>query len=397
MSSPDFQSVAESPFVRLRALLDGVLPGAGPVDLTIGEPKHAFPGFVMDVINREAQSFGRYPPIPGTADLRRAIAGWLGARYGLKGYLDADRNILPLNGTREGLFLAPLFLKSAAAAQKQRPVILMPNPFYPVYAAAAIGAGAQPVYLPATAQNGFLPDLDAISPDLLARTAGMYLCSPSNPQGAVASRQYLAKALDLARRHDFIIYADECYSEIYSRNPPPGILEVARKSGSFANILAFHSLSKRSNLAGLRSGFCAGDEELICRFTRLRNVAAPQTPLPLQAAAAAAWRDEAHVDENRRLYSAKFDVMDEIIGTDFGYRRPGGGFFAWLDMSAHGGSEAATLRLWREAGVKVLPGAYLGMETASANPGEPYIRLALVADEETTRMALRRIQDVLGG
>ncbi len=394
MSSLAFQSVAESPFVRLRALLDGILPGAGPVDLTIGEPKHAFPAFVMEVISREAQGFGRYPPIPGTARLRRAIAAWLGSRYGLEGHLDADRNVLPLNGTREGLFLAPVFLKNP---DKQDPVILMPNPFYPVYAVAAISAGARPVYLPATAQNGFLPDLDVIPPDLLARTAGVYLCSPSNPQGAVASRQYLGNAIDLARRHDFIIYADECYSEIYSRKAPPGILEVARQSGSFANILAFHSLSKRSNLAGLRSGFCAGDEELIRAFTRLRNVAAPQTPLPLQAAAAAAWRDEAHVEENRRLYSAKFDAMDEIIGTSFGYRRPGGGFFAWLDMSAHGGSEAATLKLWREAGVKVLPGAYLGMETAGGNPGEPYIRLALVADEETTRMALRRIQDVLGG
>ncbi|HHK75237.1 MAG TPA: aminotransferase class I/II-fold pyridoxal phosphate-dependent enzyme, partial [Rhizobiales bacterium] len=343
----------------------------------------------------EAQGFGRYPPIPGTEDLRRAIAHWLGWRYGLDGIIDPDAHILPLNGTREGLFLSPQFLRSAQSGGAI-PAILMPNPFYPVYAAGAIGAGAEPVYLPATAQNGFLPDLAAIPEDLLARIAGMYLCSPSNPQGAVAPASYLETAIDLARKHDFILYADECYAEIYTGSPPPGILEVARKTGSFANILAFHSLSKRSNLPGLRSGFCAGDERLIRRLARLRNIAAPQTPLPLQAAAAAAWRDEAHVRENRRLYSAKFDAMDEIIGKAFGYQRPGGGFFVWLDMQALGGSEAAALRLWREAGVRVLPGAYLGQEVAGENPGADYIRVALVADEDTTRMALQRMRKVLG-
>ncbi len=364
--------------------------------MTIGEPKHAFPGFVMEVINREMSGFGRYPPIPGTPDLRRAIAGWLEVRYGLEGHLDPETHILALNGTREGLFLSPLFLRSASDSKNSSPAILMPNPFYPVYAAAAIGAGAEPVYLPATAQNGFLPDLAALPEDLLARAVGMYLCSPSNPQGAVAPVSYLETAINLARQHGFILYADECYSEIYSGPKPPGILEVAGKTGSFANILAFHSLSKRSNLPGLRSGFCAGDEKLIRKLARLRNIAAPQTPMPLQAAAAAAWRDEKHVEENRRLYSAKFDAMDEIIGSSFGYQRPGGGFFAWLDVSANGGSEAAALKLWREAGVRVLPGAYLGHEIAGENPGAAYIRVALVEDEGITRMALQRIKKVLG-
>jgi len=396
MSTPDFHSLAESPFVRLRAMLAGAPPGETPIDMTIGEPRHAFPDFIMEVINREAAGFGRYPPIAGTHDLRRAIADWLIRRYKLEGHLDADKHIIPLNGTREGLFLAPLFLKPPADAQKRHSLIMMPNPFYPVYAAAAIGAGAEALYLPVTAQNGFLPDLDALSPDLLARAAGLYLCSPSNPQGAVASIAYLEKAIDLARHHDFIIYADECYSEIYTGAPPPGILEVAKKTGSFANIMAFHSLSKRSNLPGLRSGFCAGDQELIRQFTQLRNVAGPQTPLPMQAAATAAWRDETHVAENRRLYSAKFDAMDEIIGNAFGYQRPGGGFFAWLDVSAFGGGEAVTLKLWKKAGVKVLPGAYLGKETSGGNPGAAYIRVALVADEATTRTALLRIRKVLG-
>ncbi len=214
MSSIDFHSLAESPFVRLRAMLDGVEPGAAPIDMTIGEPKHAFPDFVMDVINREALGFGRYPPIAGTNDLRRAIKDWLIRRYGLEGHVDADRHIVPLSGTREGLFLAPVFLISPAGAPKQRPAVLLPNPFYPVYAAGAIGAGAEPVYLPATVENGFLPDLDALSPDLLDRATGFYLCSPSNPQGAVAPVHYLENAIDLARRHDFYIFADECYSEI---------------------------------------------------------------------------------------------------------------------------------------------------------------------------------------
>ena len=396
MSISKFSPLPPSPFVRLRDLLAGSEPGQNPIDMTIGEPKHAFPEFISDIIARTGEDFGRYPPIAGTAELRGAIAGWLERRYGLAGAIEAEKHITALSGTREGLFLAAVFLTPRYSAKKTKPVILLPNPFYPVYAAGALAAGAGIVYLPATDKSGFLPDLDALSPDLLEQTSALFLCSPSNPQGAVASAAYLEKAIMLARKYDFVIFSDECYSEIYAATPPPGILQVAGSTGSFANVIAFHSLSKRSSLPGLRSGFCAGDEKLIAAFTKLRNVAGPQTPLPLQAAAAAAWDDEAHVAKTRGLYRAKFDAADEIIGGRFGYSRPDGGFFLWLDTGKHGGSEAVTLELWREAGLKVLPGAYLAAAADGLNPGEKYIRLALVADEHTTRTALKRLIKVLG-
>ncbi len=396
MSISNFSPLPPSPFVRLRDLLAGSKPGQSQIDLTIGEPKHAFPEFINDAIASGGEDFSRYPPIAGTEELRGAIAGWLDRRYRLEGAISPEKHITALSGTREGLFLAAVFLTPPYSAKKTNPAILIPNPFYPVYAAGALAAGAEIIYLPALRENNFLPSLDALDDDLLQRTAALFLCSPSNPQGAVASAAYMEKAIMLARKHDFVIFSDECYSEIYFETPPPGILQVAKSTGSFANIIAFHSLSKRSNLPGLRSGFCAGDERLIALFTRLRNVAGPQTPLPLQAAAAAAWRDEAHVVINRELYRAKFDTADEIIGGRFGYERPDGGFFLWLDTGGHGGSEAVTLRLWREAGLKVLPGAYLGAAVNGVNPAEKYIRIALVADETTTRRALKRLVKILG-
>lgn len=361
------------------------------IDMTIGEPRHDQPAFIAEVIARETAGFGKYPPINGTDGLRDAIAGWLSRRYGLDGLIDPARHIAPLSGTREGLFYAAAFL----LPDRYNSALLIPNPFYPVYAAAALNAGAEPVYLPATAATGFLPDISSLDPALLARTAGLYVCSPSNPQGAIASKDYLTGLITLARRHGFVLVADECYSEIYGDAPPPGILEAARDTGSFDNVLAFHSLSKRSNLPGLRSGFCAGDEKLIARFLKLRNVAGPQMPLPLQAAAEAAWRDEAHVEHNRKLYRAKFDAMDEIVGNRFGYRRPGGGFFAWLDVSAFGGGEQTVVRLWREAGLRTIPGSYLSADTPEGNPGADYLRIALVQNEDLTREGLTRLVSVL--
>ncbi|PLX34997.1 MAG: aspartate aminotransferase [Hyphomicrobiales bacterium] len=391
MTASRFHNLPESPFVRLRALLSEDPPGADIIDMTIGEPRHPQPGFIADAIAREAEGFGRYPPINGTSELRAAIAAWANRRYDLGEALDPDRHIAPLSGTREGLFYAAAFL----LPDKYNPVMLLPNPYYPVYAAAAMNAGAEPVYLNCGPGTGFLPDLAALTPELLARTAGFYMCSPSNPQGAVAPPEYLAELLRLARRHDFVLIMDECYGEIYTGAPPPGSLAVAAKSGGFKNLLAFHSLSKRSNLPGLRSGFCAGDEDLVARFLRLRNVAGPQTPLPLQTAAAAAWSDEDHVEQNRRLYRAKFDAADEILGSRFGYRRPGGGFFIWLDMRAHGGGEAAALELWRGAGLRTIPGAYLGADTPGGNPGADFLRIALVQNEELTREGLTRLVGVL--
>jgi N-succinyldiaminopimelate aminotransferase len=251
------------------------------------------------------------------------------------------------------------------------------------------------VYLPATAATGFLPDLDALPEELLARTVAFFIASPANPQGAVAELAYLARIVGLARRHGFLIFSDECYSEIYTRHAPAGMLEAA--GPDFANVIEFQSLSKRSNLPGLRIGFAAGARKFLARFLELRNVSAPQVPMPMQRVAIAAYGDEAHVEENRRLYAQKFDLADQIIGDRYGYRRPAGGFFLWLDVSAQGGDEAATLQLWREAGLRVVPGRYLARDQADgSNPGSGYIRVAMVQDQETTAQALHRLVEVLG-
>jgi aspartate/methionine/tyrosine aminotransferase len=273
--------------------------------------------------------------------------------------------------------------------------VLIPNPFYAAYAAGALAAGCEPVYLPATRDSGFLPDLAALDEALLKRTVAFYLASPSNPQGAVASRDYLKRLASLAQRYGFLVFADECYGELYSEDAPAGMLESS--GPDFANVVVFHSLSKRSNLPGLRVGFAAGDKRFLAAFLELRNVAAPQVPTPAQYVAVAAYEDEAHVEENRKLYTAKFDLADQIIGDRYGYERPDGGFFLWLDVSKYGGSEIVTKRLWQEAGVRVVPGRYLAREQADgSNPGADFIRVAMVQDKATTAEALHRLVAVLG-
>jgi N-succinyldiaminopimelate aminotransferase len=308
--------------------------------------------------------------------------------------VDAESEVLVLNGTREGLFLAAIAATRWVKPRAGRPAMLIPNPFYAAYAAGSLAADCEPVYLPATRASGFLPDLDALDEALLARTVACYLASPSNPQGAVASRAYLEKLSGLARRFGFLVFADECYCEIYSEHAPAGMLEAA--GSDFTNIVVFHSLSKRSNLPGLRVGFAAGDRRFLAAYLELRNVAAPQVPTPMQHVAIAAYGDEAHVEDNRRLYSAKFDLADEIVGARYGYQRPDGGFFLWLDVSKFGGSEIVTKRLWAEAGVRVVPGRYLAREQADGfNPGADYIRVAMVQDKAATAEALHRLVAVL--
>jgi aspartate/methionine/tyrosine aminotransferase len=270
----------------------------------------------------------------------------------------------------------------------------MPNPFYPAYAAGARAADCEAIFLPTTRANGFLPDLDPLDEATLARTVAVYIASPANPQGAVASKEYFGKLRQLAARFGFMILSDECYSEIYTRAAPGSMLECA--GPDFSQVVAFQSLSKRSNLPGLRVGFAAGDRQFLQRFHELRNVAAPQVPVPLQQVAVAAYGDEAHVEENRRLYRVKFDLADQILGNRYGYQRPAGGFCVWLDVSQHGGDEAATVKLYRDGGVRVIPGSYLARQQADgSNPGAGYIRLALVADSETTAEALHRLVNIL--
>jgi aspartate/methionine/tyrosine aminotransferase len=385
-----------SPFVRLTELIADITPGKPPINLSVGEPQHPIPDFVGPQIAEHLADFGRYPANKGTEPFRQAVAQWLARRYRLPRPVDANSEVLVLAGTREGLFLGSIVaLGHVGPRPGKLPAILIPNPFYAAYSASAALIGCEPVYLAARKSSGFLPDLDTLTDELLARTVVFFLASPSNPQGAVANRSYLTRLLAMARKHGFLIFADECYSEIYSGEPPAGMLEVA--DGDFANIVVFHSLSKRSSLPGLRVGFAAGDKKFLAGFLELRNVAAPQVPVPLQQVAVAAYADEKHVDENRKLYSAKFDIADQIIGDRYGYRRPAGGFFLWLDVSAYGGSEAVTRRLWQEAGVRVVPGCYLAREQVDgSNPGADYIRVAMVQDKQLTAEALHRLVALLG-
>ncbi len=384
-----------SPFTQLRRLIEGIAPGhARPIELTIGEPREAMPAFVADKLAEASGQLGKYPPIRGSDALKAAISDWLGRRYRLATPVDPGREILALNGSREGLFYAcvPAVGRRRFAG---RPAILMCNPYYSAYIAGALSVGAEAVCLNATTRSGFLPDLDEIAADkaLLERTAALFICSPANPQGAVASPDYVRRALALARQYDFVLFLDECYSEIYTHEAPVGGLEVAAGTPErFQNLVVFNSLSKRSNLPGLRSGFCAGDAAFIETFAELRNMCAPQVPGIVQHASAAAWADESHVAAARAAYSRKFDLADQILGSRLGYKRPAGGFCLWLDVSQIGGAEKATVTLWKSFGVKVIPGAYLAQcGRDGTNPGANYVRVALVETADQVGEALERI------
>jgi aspartate/methionine/tyrosine aminotransferase len=385
-----------SSFTRTARLLDGIAPGhKKPIEMTSGDPKEAMPGFVADKLVESKALLGTYPRIRASDDLRKAIAAWLVRRYGLRQEIDFAREVLPLNGSREGLFFACMPAVGRKDFGGQRPVMLLPNPFYQAYLGGTYGTGCEPVYFNATAETGHLPDLDEVArePDLLRRAAALFLCTPANPQGSVASAAYIARALALAREYDFMLFMDECYSEIYTREAPTGGLEVAAATPErFKNLVVFNSLSKRSNLPGMRSGFAAGDGDFLDSLAEIRNLAGPQMPGPIQHASTAVWSEEQHVSVIRQAYREKFNVCDELLSGRFGYRRPAGGFFLWLDMSRLGGGEQATLTLWKQCGVKVIPGVYLAHEDRhGVNPGRDYIRLALVHDAATVRDALERI------
>lgn len=383
-----------SPFARTTELLAPYAPAKPLIVLSLGEPQHPVPGFVGPVLAQYIGDFGRYPAAKGIEPFRKAAAAWLSTRFNLPRAVDYDSEILVLNGSREGLFFAALAAKDYVGERRGRPAILMPNPFYPAYGAGTKASGCEQIYLPTTVDNGFLPDLDAIDEATLARTVAFYIASPANPQGSVATPAYFRRLKELADRFGFIVLSDECYSEIYTREAPGSMLECA--GPDFKNVVAFQSLSKRSNLPGMRVGFAAGDKKFLAAFHELRNVAAPQVPVPLQQVAATAYGDEAHVEENRKLYRIKFDLADQILGSRYGYKRPAGGFCVWLDVSKHGGDEAAAIRLYRDAGVRVIPGSYLARPQADGfNPGAGYIRLALVSDSESTAEALHRLVEIL--
>ena len=387
-----FSNLPAYAFPRLRDLLDVHEPGGPVIHMTIGEPKHAFPPWISDILAKNMDGFNKYPPNEGTPELRAAIRDWVQFRYGVA--LDPETQIMALNGTREGLYNVGMAL-CPETKNGEKPVVLMPNPFYQVYLISAISVAAEPIFVNATEASGHLPDFQSLPEDVLERTALAYICSPANPQGAVADHDYWETLIALAEKHDFQILADECYSEIYRDSPPVGALQVAQEVGADPErVLIFHSLSKRSNLPGLRSGFVAGGPQSMKRIQQLRNYAGTPLPLPLQAVAEAVWRDEAHVEENRALYAEKYALADRIFGNVPGYMSPQAGFFLWLPVAD---GEDAALKLWKETGVRVLPGAYLSRDTDTGNPGQGYIRVAMVAPKDETERGLTQIRDCLYG
>jgi len=386
-----------SAFARLAQLLDGVEPGGHPIALTIGEPQDIPPSFIAETIHAHARDFGKYPPIAGTPKFRAAVASWLSRRFNLPAAaIDADTQIIPLSGSREGLFFAvpPLVPESKGGGP---PVVLVPNPFYVTYPAAVAAAGAEIHYVPSRAETGFLPDFAGVPPSVLRRTVAAFFCSPSNPEGACAMASDWWRLFELADRYDFTVLADECYCEIYDSTPPVGALEMRyAMTGGFERLLSFHSLSKRSSAPGLRSGFAVGAPGLIANMTRFRNTAAPQVPIPVMAASVVAWSDEEHVEKNRALYRERFAIARRLLGNAPGFRVPPGSFYLWLDV---GDGAAFAKELWRRTGVRVLPGAFMGVEeipgNPASNPGFPYVRIALVHDALTIEAALGRVADFL--
>ena len=393
MYNTRLDGLTEYPFQRLTALLGGpATPDA--VNMSIGEPQHTPPALLHAALEQHRGEWGKYPPTNGSPDFRAAVAAWATRRYGLPpGFLDSERHILPVAGSREGLFMAAQLCVPPDKAGR-KPAVLMPNPFYQVYFGAAVMHGADPVYVQADASTGFQPDYTSVAKADLDRAACAYLCTPANPQGAVASLEQLKTLIRLARAHDFVLISDECYSEIYSGAAPAGALAACVELGEgLANVLVLNSLSKRSSVPGLRSGFVAGDADLITKFSKLRAHGGAVQPMPVLGASAALWRDETHVEENRALYRAKIEDAARIFGNQFGFYRPAGGFFLWLDV---GDGERAAKHLWSEGRIRVLPGAYLARGADGKNPGQAYIRVALVHDRKTAAGALARMNDLLG-
>jgi N-succinyldiaminopimelate aminotransferase len=380
------------PFERLRTLLAGAQPPTAlpHIPLSIGEPKHAPPAFVGEALTRALGTLGSYPLALGLPELRETIARWLERRFALPANaVNPESMVLPVNGTREGLFA---FLQAVVDAGRPAPAVLMPNPFYQIYEGAALLAGAEPVYLNCDAQNGYLPDLDAVPPETWARCQVLFLCTPGNPTGAVMPAEYLRRVLELSARHGFVIASDECYSEIYpdESQPPPGLLQVAHAAGNttFERCVVFHSLSKRSSVPGLRSGFVAGDARILAGFRLYRTYHGCAVPVHTQLASIPAWKDEAHVVENRRLYREKFarvvPMLREVMEVDV----PDGAFYLWL---AVGDDEAFTRGLFEQQHVTVLPGCYLARDMAGGNPGRGRVRVSLVASVEDCVEAARRM------
>ena len=385
-----FSNLPSYAFPRLRALLDSHPAGGNVLHMSIGEPKHEFPSFIQEILLKNIQDFNRYPSNDGSSELLNAISEWINKRYGV--VVNSESEILSLNGTREGLFNAQIALSPETKNGKPTKV-LIPNPFYQVYAVGAATVSAEPIFVPAYAENNFMPNYAELPKEILDQTSILFLCSPANPQGTMASYDYWVELMRLAEKHDFKIFADECYSEIYRNSAPVGALQVAHDIGADPErLVVFHSLSKRSNLPGLRSGFAASGPKNIKAMKQLRNYSGAPNPTPLQAVAVAAWSDEDHVVENRKLYQKKYQIADDIFKNIKGYNAPQAGFFLWLPVE---NDEQATLNLWKQSGIRVLPGSYLSRNVDNKNPGEKYSRVAMVAPFGETKLGLQTIKDNL--
>lgn len=394
---PGLSRLNPYPFERLAALLTGITPPADrkPIPLQIGEPRHAPPRSVLDALVASLDALGTYPASAGLKEFRAGVAAWLDRRFDLRGSLDPDTMVLPVSGTREALFAFAQALVDPAA----RALVAMPNPGYQIYEGAAILAGAEPYYLDTTPATGFLPDLGAVPEAVWRRCALLYVCSPGNPSGAVANEGFFAEALALADRYDFVIASDECYAEIYDQEaaPPPGILGVCRSQGrrTFERAVAFHSLSKRSSLPGLRSGFVAGDPTVLERFRLYRTYHGAALPVHVQRASLVAWQDERHVVSNRQLYRAKFDAVLPILEAALEVPRPAGAFYLWPHVGAD--DEAFVRDFYAAEGVTLMPGRYLGRDDGRGNPGAGRVRVSLVAPLEECAEAARRLARFLKG
>ena len=393
--NPALERLQAYPFERLTALLADATPAAlPPINLSVGEPQHPPPQAALQSIAEDAARFGRYPMIRGEDTLREACLAWLCRRFGLEATtLDPARHVLALNGTREGLFAVAQCLMDRA----DNPVVVMPNPLYQIYEGAALLAGAEPHYVNCTEERGFLPEFDAVADAVWRRCRLVYVCTPDNPSGAVLPQATLQALIERAHRFDFTVVSDECYCDVYfdEAAPPQGLLATSQALGNagHAHCLAFYSLSKRSNLPGLRSGFVAGDEKLIAEFLRFRTYHGCSMPPPLQRASAVAWRDERHVVENRRLYRTKFTRFIEIVGDKLALRTPAAGFYLWPNVG--GDDERFVRALYEQKNVTTLPGAYLAREAGGVNPGKGRVRIALVAAPEVCEEAAGRLRDFL--
>ena len=394
--NPDLLKLQPYPFEKLAALKAGALPPADkyPITLSIGEPQHESPALVVAALVEQLGGLANYPLTKGTPALRESIAAWLTRRFGLKsGSVDPERHVLPVNGAREALFS----FAQAVIDRNEKPLVVMPNPFYQIYEGAAFLAGAEPWYHNTGAATGFAPDFDSVPDDVWRRCQLIYICTPGNPSGAVIRAAALHRLIELADRHDFIIASDECYSEIYpdETQPPLGLLEACKQLGrdDYRRCVVFHSLSKRSNLPGLRSGFVAGDAGILKDYLRYRTYHGCALPPPVQAASIAAWGDEEHVRLNRERYRHKFAAVLDILQSMLNVQAPDAGFYLWPETPID--DENFVRGLYAAQNVTVLPGSYLSRAAQGSNPGARRVRIALVPALPDCVEAARRIRDYL--